>query len=120
MTKLPSSMKRYILAHRNDVSGLTLETSAAVPELSSPTKVSHSFLGKSQCSLSLTTQERAEQILIRIRALSLNARDLQIATNIYPAPHPIPDKLVPVSGWSHFRMSGSNLTDTRALYRRRW
>ena len=37
------------------------------------------------------------QILIKVHAICLNARDLQIATSTYPAPHSIPDNLVPVS-----------------------
>lgn len=40
----------------------------------------------------------SSQVLVKLKALSLNARDLQIATNTYPAPHPIPEPLVPVSG----------------------
>ena len=68
-------MKQYTLTHRKDISGLTLNLAAALPTLSSPT-----------------------QILIRIKAVSLNARDIQIATDGYPAPHAIPDDLVPVSG----------------------
>lgn len=52
-----------------------LQPDAALPVLSSPT-----------------------QIIIRIKAISLNARDIQIATNAYPAPHAIPNDLVPVSG----------------------
>ena len=38
------------------------------------------------------------QIRINIAYLSLNARDLQIVNDEYPAPHAIPDKVVPVSG----------------------
>jgi hypothetical protein len=38
------------------------------------------------------------QIIINIKALSLNARDLQIVTNDYPAPHAVPERVVPVSG----------------------
>lgn len=38
------------------------------------------------------------QIRINIKCLSLNARDLQIATNDYPAPHDVPEGVVPVSG----------------------
>lgn len=72
---LPTSMKRYTLTHRKDFSGLSLDTAAPLPTLSSPT-----------------------QIMIRIKALSLNARDVQIATDGYPAPHPVPENLVPISG----------------------
>ncbi|KAM0749310.1 alcohol dehydrogenase [Meredithblackwellia eburnea MCA 4105] len=71
---LPTTMKRYTLSHRNDFTGLTLETSASVPQLT-----------------------KDSQIVMRIKAVSLNARDIQIATNTYPAPHEVPDKLVPVS-----------------------
>ncbi|KAI5474553.1 hypothetical protein MNV49_003051 [Pseudohyphozyma bogoriensis] len=74
MASVPTTMKQYTLSHRKDLSGLTLATDATVPKLTSPT-----------------------QVLINMKALSLNARDLQIATGIYPAPHTIPDDLVPVS-----------------------
>jgi NADPH:quinone reductase-like Zn-dependent oxidoreductase len=67
-------MKQYTLAHRKDFSGLTLHTDASRPTIQSPTEV-----------------------LIKIKALSLNARDLQIANGSYPAPHDIPENLVPVS-----------------------
>lgn len=40
------------------------------------------------------------QIRINIKYLSLNARDLQIVTGDYPAPHDIPQDCVPVSGMS--------------------
>ncbi|KAJ9121225.1 hypothetical protein QFC24_004900 [Naganishia onofrii] len=67
-------MKQYTLAHRKDFSGLTLRTDAPRPAIQSPTEV-----------------------LLKIKALSLNARDLQIANGSYPAPHDIPENLVPVS-----------------------
>lgn len=35
---------------------------------------------------------------VNIKYLSLNARDLQIVTNDYPAPHVVPQDVVPVSG----------------------
>ena len=38
--------------------------------------------------------------MIRIKAISLNARDLQIAQDDYPAPHAIPEGVVPVSDGS--------------------
>lgn len=38
------------------------------------------------------------QIRINMEYLSLNARDLQIVTNDYPAPHSVPQDVVPVSG----------------------
>jgi NADPH:quinone reductase-like Zn-dependent oxidoreductase len=67
-------MKQYQLSHRKDFSGLTLHTDIPRPELRNPTDV-----------------------VIKIHAISLNARDLQIATDQYPAPHAIKDNLVPVS-----------------------
>lgn len=67
-------MKQYTLAHRKDFSGLTLNENAPKPAIQSSTEV-----------------------LVKIKALSLNARDLQIASGTYPAPHDIPDNLVPVS-----------------------
>lgn len=67
-------MKQYRLSHRRDFSGLTLHTDAEIPKLSNP-----------------------GDVLIKIKALSLNARDLQIANSTYPAPHDIKDELVPVS-----------------------
>lgn len=36
----PQTMKRYILAHRNGIDGLNLETDAPVPELRSSTDAS--------------------------------------------------------------------------------
>ena len=38
------------------------------------------------------------QVKIRIKALSLNARDIQILHNEYPAPHAVPENVVPISG----------------------
>jgi threonine dehydrogenase-like Zn-dependent dehydrogenase len=68
-------MKRYTLAHRTGIDGLKLETDAPKPELRSRT-----------------------DIRINIKAVSLNARDLQIVTGVYPAPHDVPEGVVPVSG----------------------
>ncbi|KIR27228.1 alcohol dehydrogenase [Cryptococcus deuterogattii 99/473] len=85
----PKTMKRYVLSHRNDLSGLNFEQDAPVPQIEKPT-----------------------EILINIKALSLNARDLQIATNQYPAPHPIPDGIVPVSDASGEVVAvGDDVTD---------
>jgi len=42
-----------------------------------------------------------DKIRINIKCLSLNARDLQIATNNYPAPHDVPKGVIPVSGRSN-------------------
>jgi NADPH:quinone reductase-like Zn-dependent oxidoreductase len=67
-------MRQYQLSHRKDFSGLTLHDDIPKPKLSTATEV-----------------------MIKIRAISLNARDLQIATDQYPAPHAIKDNLVPVS-----------------------
>jgi NADPH:quinone reductase-like Zn-dependent oxidoreductase len=67
-------MKQYTLAHRKDFSGLTLNADVPKPSIQNPTEV-----------------------LVKIKALSLNARDLQIANGTYPAPHDIPENLVPVS-----------------------
>ncbi|OCF36059.1 alcohol dehydrogenase [Kwoniella heveanensis CBS 569] len=67
-------MKRYIISHRNGIDGLVLQTDAPVPELRSPT-----------------------DIRIKIKALSLNARDIQIVKNEYPAPHDVPQDCVPIS-----------------------
>ncbi|WVQ94031.1 hypothetical protein IAU59_001109 [Kwoniella sp. CBS 9459] len=67
-------MKRYIISHRNGIDGLVLQTDAPLPELRSPT-----------------------DIRIRIKALSLNARDIQIVKNEYPAPHDVPQDCVPIS-----------------------
>jgi NADPH:quinone reductase-like Zn-dependent oxidoreductase len=67
-------MKQYTLSHRKDFSGLTLNADAPKPSIQSPTEV-----------------------LVKIKALSLNARDLQVANGTYPAPHDIPENLVPVS-----------------------
>lgn len=67
-------MRQYQLSHRKDFSGLTLHDDIPKPKLSTATEV-----------------------MVKIRAVSLNARDLQIATDQYPAPHAIKDNLVPVS-----------------------
>lgn len=67
-------MKQYTLSHRKDFSGLTLTADAAKPTIQTSTEV-----------------------LVKIKALSLNAWDLQIANGTYPAPHDIPENLVPVS-----------------------
>lgn len=85
-------MKRYVLAHRNSIDGLELEKDVSVPQLRSSTDV----------SLNVTRRGHPAdlKILINIKALSLNARDLQIVTNDYPAPHAIPDRVVPISGMS--------------------
>jgi len=48
--------------------------------------------------------EADDKIRINIKCLSLNARDLQIATNDYPAPHDVPKGVVPVSGRSNILM----------------
>ncbi|KAK1925992.1 putative alcohol dehydrogenase [Papiliotrema laurentii] len=71
------AMRRFVISHRNGIDGLALETDAPVPELQTPT-----------------------DIIINIKALSLNARDLQIVTNDYPAPHAVPERVVPVSDGS--------------------
>ncbi|WVR06228.1 hypothetical protein IAU60_003258 [Kwoniella sp. DSM 27419] len=82
-------MKRYVLAHRNGFDGLKLETDAPVPELRTST-----------------------DILVRIKALSLNARDIQIAKNDYPAPHAVPEGVVPVSdGAGIVEAVGSDVTE---------
>ena len=67
-------MRQYQLAHRKDFSGLTLRDDVVKPRPGNSTEV-----------------------VVKIRAISLNARDLQIATDQYPAPHAIKDDLVPVS-----------------------
>ncbi|WRT68120.1 uncharacterized protein IL334_005095 [Kwoniella shivajii] len=67
-------MKRYIISHRNGIDGLLLHIDAPKPELRSST-----------------------DIRINIKYLSLNARDLQIVNNDYPAPHDVPQDCVPVS-----------------------
>lgn len=67
-------MRQYQLSHRKDFSGLTLHDDIPKPKLSTATEV-----------------------MVKIRVISLNARDLQIATDQYPAPHAIKDNLVPVS-----------------------
>lgn len=67
-------MKQYTLAHRKDFSGITLNANAPKPAIQSPTEV-----------------------IVKIKALSLNARDLQVANGTYPAPHDIPENVVPVS-----------------------
>lgn len=36
----PKTMKRYVLAHRNDLSGLNFEQDAPVPQIEKPTEVS--------------------------------------------------------------------------------
>jgi hypothetical protein len=46
------------------------------------------------------------QIRVNIKALSLNARDLQIVTGDYPAPHVVPDNCVPISGQSRPALLG--------------
>lgn len=38
------------------------------------------------------------QIRVNIKCLSINARDLQIVTGDYPAPHEVPQDCVPISG----------------------
>ncbi|KAL7418361.1 hypothetical protein Q5752_006819 [Cryptotrichosporon argae] len=67
-------MKRYAISHQKGIDGLVLETDAPVPALRGPT-----------------------DIRINIKYLSLNARDLQIVTDDYPAPHDVPKNVVPVS-----------------------
>nr|XP_019007482.1 uncharacterized protein I206_07740 [Kwoniella pini CBS 10737]OCF46263.1 hypothetical protein I206_07740 [Kwoniella pini CBS 10737] len=67
-------MRKYIISHREGIDGLVLQDDAAIPELRGPT-----------------------DIKIRIKYLSLNARDLQIVSNDYPAPHDVPQDCVPVS-----------------------
>ncbi|KAL1409735.1 hypothetical protein Q8F55_003732 [Vanrija albida] len=67
-------MKQYNLAHRTGLDGVVLRNDAPEPKLTGP-----------------------NDILIRIKALSLNARDIQVANGTYPAPHPIPENVVPVS-----------------------
>lgn len=67
-------MQQYQLSHRKDFSGLTLHKDVPRPTLKSP-----------------------KDVMIKIHAISLNARDLQIAQDQYPAPHAIKDNLVPVS-----------------------
>jgi hypothetical protein len=86
-----ASMRKYVLAHRNGIDGLELQADEPIPQLRSSTDVR-------QCRLYCSKHILTKQILIRIKALSLNARDLQIVNNDYPAPHPIPDRVVPVSG----------------------
>lgn len=66
-------MRQYQLAHRTDFSGLTLHSDVPQP------------------------RPGPSEVIVKIRAISLNARDLQIATDKYPAPHAIKDDLVPVS-----------------------
>ncbi|ORY35335.1 putative alcohol dehydrogenase [Naematelia encephala] len=84
----PKTMKRYVISHRNGIDGLKLEEAAPVPELRSPT-----------------------DIRINIKALSLNARDLQIINNNYPAPHVVPQDCVPVSdGCGIVEAVGSEVT----------
>ncbi|GFZ49308.1 hypothetical protein JCM24511_07428 [Saitozyma sp. JCM 24511] len=70
----PKTMKRYVVKHRNAIDGLELQEDVPVPELRSST-----------------------DIRINMKYLSLNARDLQIVTNDYPAPHSVPQDVVPVS-----------------------
>ncbi|WWC62251.1 uncharacterized protein I303_104847 [Kwoniella dejecticola CBS 10117] len=67
-------MRRYIISHREGIDGLVLRKDEPIPHLRGPT-----------------------DIRIRIKYLSLNARDLQIVTNDYPAPHEVPQDCVPVS-----------------------
>ncbi|WWD19941.1 hypothetical protein CI109_104413 [Kwoniella shandongensis] len=84
----PQTMKRYVVSHQNGIDGLTLQTDAPVPELRSST-----------------------DIRINIKYLSLNARDLQIATNNYPAPHAVPQDVVPISdGCGVVEAVGSEVT----------
>ncbi|WWD03159.1 hypothetical protein V865_001206 [Kwoniella europaea PYCC6329] len=82
------TMKRYIVSHREGINGLKLQTEVPVPELRSPT-----------------------DIRINIKYLSLNARDLQIVNNDYPAPHDVPQDCVPVSdGCGVVEAVGSEVT----------
>ncbi|WOO79479.1 Zinc-type alcohol dehydrogenase-like protein [Vanrija pseudolonga] len=67
-------MKQYNLTHRTSLDGLVRRDDAPEPVLTGP-----------------------NDILIRIKAIALNSRDLQVATGLYPAQHPIPDNVVPVS-----------------------
>lgn len=85
------SMKQYNLAHRNGIEGLELKTDAPIPLLRSP---------KDVCVSYRLAGEADNKIRINIKCLSLNARDLQIATNDYPAPHDVPEGVIPVSGRS--------------------
>lgn len=71
----PLTMKQYNLTHRTSLAGLVRRDDAPEPQLTRP-----------------------NDILIRIKAIALNSRDLQVATGLYPAQHPIPDNVVPVSG----------------------
>jgi len=79
-------MKQYVLAHRNGINGLALETGVSLPGLRGPKDVSKVWY------------RLDDQIQIRIKCLSLNARDLQIVTSDYPAPHRVPEGVIPVSG----------------------
>jgi NADPH:quinone reductase-like Zn-dependent oxidoreductase len=86
-------MKQYILAHRDGIEGLELQTDVSIPPLRG---------AKDVCaSNEKSTGEADDQIRINIKCLSLNARDLQIATNDYPAPHDVPKGVIPVSGRSN-------------------
>lgn len=90
-----TNMKQYTLAHRNDLDGIVLNEDAPMPELRSPTDVSRPF--------TCLASQADWQIRINIKAFSLNARDLQIATGCYPAPHDVPENVVPISGTSRFK-----------------
>ncbi|KAK4689050.1 hypothetical protein P7C73_g1063, partial [Tremellales sp. Uapishka_1] len=97
-----NTMKRYIVAHRQGIDGLELQTDAPVPLLRTPTDVS---LKKQDDVIDLN------QIRISIKFLSLNARDLQIVRSDYPAPHEVPHNVVPVSdGCGVVESVGSEVT----------
>jgi hypothetical protein len=90
-------MQRYIITERTGVNGLRLETDATIPQIKGPNDVGVEFWRFSHLLM--------EQIRIKIKALSLNARDIQILNDEYPAPHAIPENVVPISGMLTHRAS---------------
>ena len=60
----------------------------------------------------------SDEVVVKVHAVSLNARDLQIASGTYPAPHLPPSGLVPVSDAAGEVVAvGSGVTDLRPATR---
>ncbi|KAK7462230.1 hypothetical protein VKT23_007834 [Stygiomarasmius scandens] len=72
---VPEKMKRYVLRNTDTqgLEGMTLQTDVAVPK------------------------PGPGQVLVKVHAVTLNARDVQIATNTYPNPAQAKADVIPVS-----------------------
>ncbi|PWZ03064.1 GroES-like protein [Testicularia cyperi] len=91
---IPTTTEAYRLrSFSKDLNGLVLDTSVSLPR---------------------PEQLRPKQVLVRIHAVSLNARDYQIATATYPAPTSPPAGLIPVSdGAGEILAVGPDVTNVK-------